>query len=179
MDPSLARLVELIPPTATPVSKDWDAVEGRLGTPLPQDYRDLVDTYGGGQFDAHISLLEPGSPGEVYDLFVDNDGLMSDLEKLWNIGLEKPEELQEAGSRVVAWATTDNGENLYWLVRPGQRPADWTVMVNEGRGPLWEHFSMNCTGFLLSILSGVVESDVLGYALPVDEHHFSPAADPD
>ncbi|MFJ8748145.1 SMI1/KNR4 family protein [Streptomyces sp. NPDC102441] len=37
-------------------SRDWPAVERELGTTLPTDYRQLVETYGGGVFDETIWL---------------------------------------------------------------------------------------------------------------------------
>ncbi|CCB77017.1 Predicted protein (fragment) [Streptantibioticus cattleyicolor NRRL 8057 = DSM 46488] len=48
-------------------------------------------------------------------------------------------------------------------------------MVNEGRGPFWEHFRMTCTEFLVSVLSGDVESEILDYVLPSAEHTFLPS----
>ncbi|MFJ4336846.1 hypothetical protein [Streptomyces sp. NPDC088915] len=83
-------------------------------------------------------------------------------------------ELGEDGARVVPWAVTDNGECLYWLVRPGLAPDRWTVMVNEARGARWEHFSVSCTRFLASVLSGELRSDVLSSSFPRAVHAFRP-----
>ncbi|CCB77016.1 protein of unknown function [Streptantibioticus cattleyicolor NRRL 8057 = DSM 46488] len=76
---TLARLTAMIPPGVTPRPKHWATVEVRLGTPLPRDYKELIDTYGGGQFDFHISLLEPDPQNGLYDLLEDNDGLVISL----------------------------------------------------------------------------------------------------
>ncbi|MFF1272429.1 hypothetical protein ACFVZC_03245 [Streptomyces marokkonensis] len=58
------------------------------------------------------------------------------LADLWEFEA-KPAGLQEAGARVLPWAFKEGtGAFLYWSVRPGQHPDDWTVLHNEGRGPL-------------------------------------------
>ncbi|MCM2421329.1 SMI1/KNR4 family protein [Streptomyces sp. RKAG293] len=175
MDAFLAELTRLVPPAATPAAKDWTSVENDIGTVLPRDYKELIGAYGGGRFDFHLWLLEPGCENRFYDLSVANDGRMDDFEDLWDLGEEKPGELEEEGSRIIAWGTTDNGEGLYWLIRPGQEPDDWTVMVNEARGPRWEHFAMTCTNFLASLLAGSVRSDILASRLPAPEHEFRPS----
>ncbi|MFE6133783.1 hypothetical protein ACFQ6Q_36825, partial [Streptomyces sp. NPDC056437] len=81
------------------------------------------------------------------------------LKDLWEFE-KKPTELEVEGSRVIAWATADNGEFLYWLVRPGLEPNQWTVMVNEARGDRWEHFSVSCTQFLAASLDGELQSSI-------------------
>ena len=174
MDAPLTVLTRLFTPATTPVSKDWPTIEERLGSPLPPDYKELVATFGGGRFDGHLWLLEPDCGKELYDLVFDNQGRMEDLEDFWDMGEEKPAELEEEGSRLISWGGTDNGDVLYWLVRPGTRPDAWTVMVNESRGPRWEHFDLTCTDFLASVLSGEVRSGILGSRLPAAEHEFRP-----
>lgn len=176
MNPHVARLAARIPPPAGTQPKDWGPVETQLGTTLPEDYKELVDTYGGGLFDDAIWLLEPGCANKYYDVLTENEGRMEMLRRLWERSAPKPPELEEAGSRVITWALTENGENLHWLVRPGQKPEEWTVMISEGRGPEWERYPMPCAQFLESILlTGDVESDIF-YDLPADTHEFRSSA---
>ncbi|MFF8394783.1 hypothetical protein [Streptomyces sp. NPDC016172] len=89
-----------------------------------------------------------------------------DLESLWEFE-KKPAELEVEGSRVIPWATTGNGECLYWLVRPGHEPDQWTVMVNEARGDRREHFQLSCTQFLTSPLDRELHSNILSPMPPV------------
>ncbi|WP_345656508.1 hypothetical protein [Streptomyces siamensis] len=77
-----------------------------------------------------------------------------------------------------AWQKEGTGAFLYWLARPGQRPDEWTVLCNEGRGPLWEHHDMGCLAFLLAVLTGTAETEYLGYlddVLKPTEHRFATA----
>ncbi|PLW72642.1 SMI1/KNR4 family protein [Streptomyces sp. SCUT-3] len=177
MNASVARLTEILPPPATPQPKDWEAVERELGTPLPSDYKQLVDTYGGGVFDETIWLLEPGCPDENYDLLAASKEREEVLGELWGTGEPKPVELQEEGARALPWGYGEGGgEFLYWLVRPGQDPDSWTVMINEGRGPEWERHPMSCTQFLVSVLTGETDSGIF-CELPVETHGFDRNAD--
>lgn len=68
MHPAAERLSGLIPPATPRRSRDWATVERQLGTPLPDDYKELIETYGGGVFDETIWLLDPECPDEDYNL---------------------------------------------------------------------------------------------------------------
>jgi hypothetical protein len=62
--PTIEKLIKLVPPPAhpfnVPTDADWAAAEKELGTPLPEDYKDLVNTYGEGCFsDLYICLFSP------------------------------------------------------------------------------------------------------------------------
>jgi SMI1-KNR4 cell-wall len=174
MNAPLRELVDLYAPSREATGKDWDSVEHRLGTELPRDYKDLIEAFGAGLFDSHIWLLEPQCENQSHDLEFDNDGRMDDLEDFWEMGEEKPAELDELGSKLIFWGGTPSGEVLFWLVRPHQDPETWTVMINESRGPRREHLELNCTEFLSSVLSGRVRSKILSSRLPAPEHEFRP-----
>ena len=75
----------------------------------------------------------------------------------------------------TSWGSTDNGEYLYWLVRPASNSDEWTVLVNEARGEEWEHFEMGCAEFLARTLTGELRSDLLWSRYPTDPHTFLPS----
>ncbi|MFD3937558.1 SMI1/KNR4 family protein [Streptomyces sp. NPDC058611] len=171
MTSSLARLLEIVPAPDVPRHKDWSEVERSLEVDLPADYKELIRLYGGSNWDDYLYLLEPGCPNENYDLIEWGKNQAEDLEDLWEFE-KKPPELEVDGSRVIPWATTDNGECLYWLVRPGLEPDQWTVMVNEARGDRWEHYSVSCTRFLASSLDGELQSNILSSLFPRATHEY-------
>ncbi|GGT02495.1 MULTISPECIES: SMI1/KNR4 family protein [Streptomyces] len=176
---SLDALVRLCPPPAERrAAVEWAAVERALGTALPADYRQLVDTYGDGVFDEAVWLLVPGSAHGDCDLLAQAAERGEILEGLWEFEA-RPAGLEEAGARVLPWAYEEGtGAFLYWLVRPGRHPDEWTVLYNEGRGPLWEPHATGCVPFLLALLSGTAETAYFEYlredAEP-PEHHFTTA----
>jgi hypothetical protein len=64
----MAALRELLgPPAAAVRPVDWDEVRARLGTGLPADYREFIDTYGPGRL-GDVAIMAPGAPGN-WDLF--------------------------------------------------------------------------------------------------------------
>ncbi|MGW2324374.1 SMI1/KNR4 family protein [Streptomyces sp. NPDC001700] len=139
------------------------SVERQLATALPDDYKELVQTYGGGVFNETIWLLDPECPVEDYNLLSLVAERAEVLSNLWDGGEPKPAELaSEEGARLIPWAYIEgSGAFLYWLVKSGQMPNDWTTMVNEGRGPEWEHHPLSCAQFVLSAITGELRSECL------------------
>ncbi|MGW1010719.1 hypothetical protein ACWD4X_11790 [Streptomyces termitum] len=179
----LAGLVRLCPPPATrPPAVDRAGTEAALGTALPADYRRLVETYGCGVFDETVRLLVPGADRPDHDLLAQTAEREEILRSLWDFADEEPPaELAEPGSRLVPWAFEEgSGAFLHRLVRPGRHPDTWTVLYNEGRGPLWEAHGTGCAAFLHGVLAGTVETAYFGYLYEVRkpvEHRFEPVAE--
>ncbi|MFI2645111.1 SMI1/KNR4 family protein [Streptomyces sp. NPDC018610] len=161
---ALDHLIRLCPPPVDPPpAVDWPEAEEALGTALPADYKRLVETYGDGVFDGTIWLLVPDSAYDDCDLHAQAVERAEILAELWDAGEERPAGLSEPGARILPWAFEEGtGAFLYWLARPGQRPDAWTVLYNEGRGPLWEHHGTGCVAFLRAALTGTAESAYFG-----------------
>ncbi|MFD3665739.1 SMI1/KNR4 family protein [Streptomyces sp. NPDC058659] len=169
------------PPPGSGRAVKWDAVEEALGVVLPGDYKQLVQTYGCGVFGEVLWLLEPGCPDAMYDLVVQTAEREEDLADLWALGEEKPSQLDEDGVRLVPWGYVEGaGHVLYWLVRPGVEPEEWTVVLNEGRGPLWEAHQASCSQFVLDVVAGTTTSfyftDIDEIVDPEDRARFLPLA---
>ncbi|MGW1808902.1 hypothetical protein [Streptomyces sp. NPDC002078] len=97
-------------------------------------------------------------------------------ESLWQYE-DKPAELEDDSARLICWATTDSGEYLYWLVRPGDDPDSRTIMINDESGEDWERYNMTVTRFLTAVLSGEIHSEILWDKFPLPQHEFRPARD--
>ncbi|MFI6102295.1 SMI1/KNR4 family protein [Lentzea sp. NPDC051213] len=66
---SVDRLAEIVDePLVAPPAQDWAAVEARLGSTLPADYKRLVERFGAGQFGS-IRVCAPDASVPEYDLF--------------------------------------------------------------------------------------------------------------
>ncbi|MFD5951960.1 SMI1/KNR4 family protein [Streptomyces collinus] len=154
---------------------EWAQAESDLGTALPADYKQLVETYGEGIFDETIWLLTAYHDCDLHAQTTEREEILADL---WEFE-DKPAGLQEAGARILPWAFEEGtGAFLYWLARPGQSPDDWIVLYNEGRGPLWEHHDMGCLAFLVSVLTGTVQTEYFSHLYEVlkpTEHRFATA----
>ncbi|MEV0598442.1 SMI1/KNR4 family protein [Streptomyces sp. NPDC050315] len=177
MSPELSRLAELLPrPAAVGHAPNWDAAEAELHTALPADYRELIAAYGGGFIDNYLLLLEPGCPNAVYDLIKISAEREEANESLWEFE-DKPAEMEPEGNRLVCWATTDNGEYLYWLVQPSDDPDSRPILINSESGEDWERYDMTVTRFLTAVLGGDVRSEILWDRFPLPTHEFRPARD--
>ncbi|MGW5777492.1 SMI1/KNR4 family protein [Streptomyces sp. NPDC003863] len=175
MHPDVERLTHLVPPPPERRPRAWPEVEARLGSALPEDFKDLVDAYGGGVFDETIWILEPDCAEPDYDLVAMKEERAEVLARLWEIGPEpRPEPLEADGAGLLPFAYIEGtGACLSWLTGENTPPEDWTVLANAGRGPDWEHHPVPSARFILSVLTGEIRSEILG-DLPVDDHAFDP-----
>ncbi|MFB7666726.1 SMI1/KNR4 family protein [Kitasatospora sp. NPDC056138] len=180
MNDSVERLTQVLPGSPGGHPKDWASATERLGTELPSDYVEFIEKVGGGYLDSYLYVLEPDCANDNYDLVDSAQERTEAFGYLWDDDPceEKPSELDEPGARLIPWASTDNGEFVYWLVRPGQHPDDWTIMINEARGDWWERLDMGFARFLLSTLTGQIRAEILTDDFPTSPHTFRPFADP-
>ncbi|MFJ3492990.1 SMI1/KNR4 family protein [Streptomyces sp. NPDC086091] len=174
MNAHFEQLTALVTPSARSVPRqDWSEVAEEVGFDLPKDYRKLVDVYGGGCFDSYLWVLEPRCKNRHFDLLRLIEERDEGFELLWEDGEPQPPSmLQNPGSRVIPWATTDNGEFLYWLADSGMPSESWPVLVNEARGAWWEHFDVGCVEMLVGLLSGEIRSEILSRSFPLPRHTF-------
>lgn len=174
MNDAVEQLTHLLPGSRAGKPKDWASVAEHLGTELPSDYMEFIETKGGGYLDGYLYVLEPDCANDSCDLVDSAEERTEAFEYLWDSSEERPSELDEPGARLIPWASTDNGEFIYWLTRPGQHPDEWTIMINEARGEWWERFGMGFARFLLSALTGQLRSEILSDDFPASPHDYRP-----
>ncbi|MGA4840649.1 hypothetical protein [Streptomyces sp. G45] len=114
------------PPPRPPLN--WPAAEAELGTPLPGDYKEIVDAFGPGGFDGYVDLLVPGVPG------CDLVGAAQDL--------PVPEGL-------LRWGTSEQELDLVWDARAPD-PEEWAVRAGEFGA--WKRFDCGLGEFLVRLL---------------------------
>ncbi|MGC0314647.1 SMI1/KNR4 family protein [Kitasatospora acidiphila] len=169
------QLARLLPGFPTGRPKDWVSTTERLGTELPSDYKEFIDLRGGGYVDGYLYVLEPDCANRSCDLVGNVEERTEAFDYLWDGSEEKPAELREPGARFIPWASTDNGEFIYWLAKPGQDPDDWTIVINEARGDWYEYLDMGFARFLRSALTGEIRSEILSdHYFPTTPHTFEP-----
>jgi hypothetical protein len=151
---------------------DWDGIERALGHGLPADYKQLVDLYGSGAIGDFIWILEPGSPNEHLDLLRQTTRQLEALRQLRSQGEPISYDIDSPDGHLIPWAITDNGDVCYWRRNPSDPPERWTVVVNEGRGPLWERFDGSATDFLVEIFSLRLRSHIFPEDFPPEQPAF-------
>lgn len=140
----LDRLQQICPPPEPGHSPpEWTAVEYALGTQLPRDYKELVECYGAGSFKGFLSVLRPDATHEAFDIVKVTPSARGAVEELseWVEPPCPPRLLQPV-------AVTSNGDDIFWLMDPPEKPDRWKVTVNDVNGDDWFIFDGHVTAFL-------------------------------
>ena len=154
-------LTLLIPPPADPVETrgSWMQVEMSLGTHLPDDFKEFIDVYGSGKIGDFISILNPFSTRPSLNLI---EVSKKNLEALRVLSIEFGEvtksDLFPVPGGILPVALTDNGDVIHW--KTTGKPNDWTIVVNEARSPLYEHYNCSLTRFIENLAKGEITSDI-------------------
>jgi hypothetical protein len=163
---SLQTLAQIVTPPTDPVDSgsvdEWLAIEEKLGTPLPTDYKEYINTYGTGTIGSFLWPYNPFSNNENLNLITRIEQDLSALRQIKDeFGEEEvPYPLYPETGGLLSWAISDNGDVLYWLTQ-GNRE-DWRIVINESRGPWFEQFEESTTSFLTKLASGDLVTEILG-----------------
>jgi hypothetical protein len=138
--------------------EEWSRVEERLGSRLPSDYKEYIDTYGTGQINGLLWPHNPFAANRFLNLFrlvADEVGALRRRKDL--SGDEVcPYPLYPEPGGLLPWGLTDNGDVLFWLTK-GQ-PDGWLVVVNGTRSPEYDEYDESMTSFLTKLVAGVIVS---------------------
>jgi hypothetical protein len=131
----------------------WNVAEEKVGTRLPEDFRDFCLRYGSGAFN---------DPGRLC-VFVRNP-LAPDFEARFRQDADWLRLLKEAAGEekfpfgvfpphpgLILWAEDDNGCLLFWLTEG--EPNRWPVVVTPPGDYFWERFDVPMTSFLAKAFS--------------------------
>ena len=163
MHMSIADLVIAVPPPKCPAYSGtpaaWDVIEQILEIQLPQDYKKLINSYGTGCFLNFLSPLSPFAP------FSTNLNLLSgDTKQLLSSYASGRKEFPEYSppfegyplpGGLFPWATTINGDVLFWLMR-GHCDLWPTVVCDSKFSEDYDLLEMNVTTFLCLWFGGQV-----------------------
>jgi hypothetical protein len=164
---SLKRLTALVSPPehpqGCPPDAVWRSVEAQLRLHLPNDYHELVMTYGTGRFDGFLWVLVPDSRNPHLNLMEKAHVQLQAWRALKEeFGEPIPYSLYPERDGLLPWALTDNGDVLHW--QTGEDPENWRIVVADSRAADWDEYQLSTTQFLSSLLS----REILPRAFPRD-----------
>jgi hypothetical protein len=169
----LAKLV--VPPQLRAYTHDWTSIERQVGTPLPDDYKRLVDRYGPGSFDRFIWIFQPMTASSHLDL---SHQIQVQLGVLRERRTSEPDVTHaifpETGG-LLPWGVTDNGDVGFWRTTGGTLL--WDVIVVEPRGPATHTHQGGLVSFLEAALSGRERVGVFPPDFPSSPPAFQPLAE--
>ncbi|MFP3987923.1 hypothetical protein U9R90_10545 [Streptomyces sp. E11-3] len=130
---------------------DWAAVEERLGTALPGDYKQLAEIFGDGAFDGFLSLYVPdaGLPG--MDV-VDHAEYLARFESREGVSVWQPYGVYPAPGGLLQWGTSEQADEFYWLTE-GDDPEGWPVLAQEEIPDSWRRFDGSVAEFVFRMLT--------------------------
>lgn len=70
-----------------------------------------------------------------------------------------PYALYPEADGLLPWGTTDNGDQLFWLATGS--PNEWSVIINEVRSSIFEHFACSMTEFLYGLIISEIQSEII------------------
>ncbi|WP_406277710.1 SMI1/KNR4 family protein [Embleya sp. NBC_00896] len=165
--PVVARLRLLLPPPVSGGDEvDWEAVERETLLRFPADYREFVESYGGGEIDEYLSVSTPPVPGSPYGDLLDRvDPALANEDEL---GALLPEgDLP----KLLPFTFSASGDVAFWL-REGA-PDGWRVAVFRRQTPYgvnrWTVFDGGMASFCVAVLTG--EADPFSERIEADDRH--------
>lgn len=171
---ALDELTRLVPPPAAPVDArgDWQCVEADLGLALPADFKQLIETYGLGQF---VDFITPLTPFEPRDLLMRSARGILDSERSFRTRNpdKSPYALYPEPGGLLEWAGTDNGDRLCWLTEG--EPDRWSTVAWNQRSWSYDVFAVGAVEFLHGWLTGDIETMVFS---PRDANEPAPWFEP-
>ncbi|NWF29439.1 SMI1/KNR4 family protein [Streptomyces sp. PKU-EA00015] len=150
-------LVLLVTPPAAPVDArgSWTAAESALGTPLPADYKRLVETYGWGEFCDYLNLRTPFGTREHNRLEWQRGRPSGTPDR----NRERyPYPLHPAPGGLLVWGTTVDADRLCWFTDGA--PESWPVVV-WSRDGWYETHPMGAAAFVEAWAGARLDSRLL------------------
>ncbi|MEU5011196.1 hypothetical protein AB0G35_13025 [Streptomyces sp. NPDC021749] len=130
---------------------DWADVEARIGTPLPSDYKRLVDIFGDGAFDEFLQLHVPDAYFKSSDIIRHTEWL-SGWTRARRSRLWEPYELYPVPGGLLQWASTEQADQFFWLT-DGADPDRWPILITEDIPDSWVRFDGTTTEFIYRMLT--------------------------
>lgn len=169
---SLNDLMKLLPPPSSAVeSADavaWDRFEQSFGTALPLDYKQFVTIYGTGAIDGFLWILNPFSKNRYLNLLEEGRVKLEALEAFIHETVPYP--LYPKPNGLLPCGVSDNGDVIFWLC--SGHPSEWSLVLNEGRGPRWRDYKLSLTDFLIQLISRTLIVDIFPNDFPSKEPAF-------
>ncbi|MFE9698249.1 SMI1/KNR4 family protein [Streptomyces sp. NPDC006270] len=145
------------------VSVDWAAIEAELGVPLPEDYKQLYETFGGGVLSDSVYFL--GRDEAVVFAFlaqwrvalsVDRDSSFAGTSAVDPYAIYAP-----GGKELVGWGSTAWADEYFWLV-DAERSDDHPILARSHDGGAWDRYDMSTSEFLYRVLT---DADFLPFGI--------------
>jgi hypothetical protein len=166
---SLEKLIGLVMPPQRPLQLPnksmWEELELKSGLIFPSEYKNCISLYGSGEFSQYLYVINPFWnfwEGLKRKKLTYNEWIQRKLKDYLflkeGFSVEYPFSIYPEKAGLYPWATTVEGEVLYWEVEG--EPNTWsTILYSNG----WEHerWQISTTDFLYKWLTGNLATTIL------------------
>jgi hypothetical protein len=168
------QLSQIVPPPNKPVEtgspKQWQLVQNRLGTPLPEDYKTFIDTYGTGAFNDFLLPYTPFSTLEEVNTFLvldthhhTNNLIQTKTSRTWSA--VKPFDFYPCTNGLLPWGTTSRmAQSFFWQV--SGPPNTWPTVLYTLKTGEYEVWKMPFSVFILKLITREIKSVLLPDKFP-------------
>ncbi|MER5278588.1 hypothetical protein ABT025_22960 [Streptomyces sp. NPDC002809] len=137
---------------------DWSGTEEFLGTPLPDDFKELRRRFAPwGAFSDHLLVLEANEDSESVranhaKLLTSVSANPDNRRNFEPAGLLGANE-DSKGTGLVQWGYSFIEEEYYWLADTARDPATWPVMARVDPLEPFQRFDMSASEFVYRVLT--------------------------
>lgn len=157
------RVIELTGWEPLGISVDWAAIEAELRVPLPTDYKELCEAFGGGTFSDSV-YFEGCDESPAFDLLpqwrswlaTDQDSTLGSVSAVAPYAIYPP-----GGKGLIPWGSSEWADGYFWLI-DAERPGDCPVLATAEDGGAWHRYDMSTAEFLYRILA---DADFLPFGI--------------
>ena len=151
------------PPVVGGVTVDWDELYEGTGVRLPDDYREFVAAYGGGEFNSYMAVIIPPAEGYPYG------GQWYGVPELIDLEAHVDVPVWLHGVKVLSYAGDADGDEVFWTCA-AEDPNAWGTLVykrqHKAREDPWKRFSMGMVDFWSALFRGEIESPFSSGSFP-------------
>lgn len=150
---------------------DWSAIHDHLGLRLPESFTDFIDCYGSGVLGLIVfsqPSVPPGSPlegrGDLLSRIKSGEAYLRQLRQRAAI----PYPIHPEPGGLIPWGTSDDEYLFFFLATAAQEPQRWPIVWHDVALNEWHEFPGPFDGFLLSLVTGRLPSEIVGEAFSYD-----------
>jgi hypothetical protein len=148
------RILELVSHQDLHLEIEWGALEEELGSPLPEDFKELATSIGVGEFSEYLYVYTSGK-SDQFSVVGPLSGIRRAL--AWrpvSVRVYEPYGIFTPGEGgLIPWgAAVQEGVEFYWLAG-GEEPNEWPILARLDPSEEWYRFDMTVSEFIFRMLT--------------------------
>lgn len=151
----------------------WADVEKSIGLTLPDDYKELVESFSSGYFQDFVQIIRPGDMGASKGEFLGYYAHRLEDMRQWrnNEPTRFPLPIFPEPGGLLPWGRSIRSDLFFWLTE-GENPANWPIVATDSEFTNWASFNRSVCDFLIDVVTGQYDGQPFGVHLRADFPKF-------